>query len=165
MNLTWQDIADALRAEVAEGGQLLGLFEEQQRTLFRRQPETVLELGRAIQRQAQALDGCRRDRERAVAAFAAAQGRAQSSTLRSLLDRMPEDARPLLEALIGEVNRIIHRLRRAARLNHQLLTCMVECHQEVLRRVRPDTFTKTYSPTGRVSVAGLRTVPSIQTVG
>jgi flagellar biosynthesis/type III secretory pathway chaperone len=165
MNVTWQDIVEALRTEAAEGGRLLGLFDEQQKMLFQRQPETVLELGRAIQRQTEVLNGLRGERQRTVAAFATDQGQPPAATLRSLLGLMPADARPLVEALIGEVNHLIHRLRRSARLNHRLLACMVECHQEVLRRLRPDAFTKTYSPTGRVSVAGLRPMPSIQTAG
>lgn len=165
MSVVWINLVEALRAEAAEGGQLLGLFEEQQKMLFRRQPQTVLELGRAIQRQTEVLNQRRRDRERLVADFAIERGRPANSTLRSLFELLPPDGQPLVQALINEVNRLVHRLRRSSRLNHRLLTCMVECHHEIMRRLRPDGFTKTYSATGRLRVAGLRTPRAMQTAG
>ena len=156
---SWQDLADCLRSEAAEYGRLLGLFEEQQKLLFQRDPQSVLMLGRAIQDQTKVLEVLRRQRERAVCAFAEGNGRPASATLRSLLDLIPAAARPLWEALIGEINHLIHRVRRSSRLNHRLLGSVVECHQELLRRLRPDAFTKTYAPDGRVSLAGLRRAP------
>lgn len=165
MNSSWQEIADELRGEAADFGRLLGLFEEQQRTLFQRDPQTVLALGRAIQDQADLLDATRRKRERRVAQFAEEHGRPAGSTLRSLLDLMPADCRPLFEALITEINHLIHRVRRVSKLNHRLLGCMVDCHQELLRRLRPDAFTKTYSPDGRVSLGGLGRAPALQSAG
>jgi flagellar biosynthesis/type III secretory pathway chaperone len=161
---TWQDLADSLRAEAAEYGQLLALFEEQQRLLFRRQPETVLQLAHAIQRQSGAVVGSRRRREQAVAAFAGLNGQRADATIRSLLPFFPAESRPLMEALITEINHLIRRVRRSARLNHRLLGSLVECHQEVLRRLRPDVFTSTYSRTGRVSLA-MRPAASMQTAG
>jgi len=161
---TWQDLADHLRAEVAEYGRLLGLFEEQQKLLFQRDPHSVLMLGRTIQDQTGILDGLRRQRERAVSSFAEANGRPSNATLRSLLDLVPAAARPLWEALIGEINHLIHRVRRSSRLNYRLLGSVVECHQELLRRLRPDAFTKTYSPDGRVSLASLRRAPAMGVV-
>ena len=159
---SWQDLADHLRAEAAEYGRLLGLFEEQQKVLFQRDPHTVLALGRTIQQQAGILEGLRRSRERAVAAFAEGHGHPPTASLRSLLDLLPLAARPLWEALIGEINHLIHRVRRTARLNHRLLGSVVECHQELLRRLQPDSFTKTYSPNGRVSLAGVRRTPAMR---
>jgi flagellar biosynthesis/type III secretory pathway chaperone len=156
---SWQDLADHLRAEAAEYGRLLGLFEEQQKLLFQRDPQSVLMLGRAIQDQTAILESLRRKRERAVSEFAAGHGRPASATLRSLLDLVPEAAQPLWEALIDEINHLIHRVRRSSRLNYRLLGSVVECHQELLRRLRPDAFTKTYAPDGRVSLAGLTRSP------
>lgn len=165
MSHPWQAMADALREEAAEYGRLLGLFEEQIQTLFRRTPEETLMLSHTISDQAQLLQQLRLRREGAVTAFAAFHGRPANATLRSLLDLLPAEARPLFEALIGEINRLIHRVRRSSRLNYRLLGCMVECHQEVLRRLRPDAFTKTYAPNGRVSLGGMGRMPAMQTAG
>jgi len=73
--------------------------------------------------------------------------------LRALLPLLDADARPLLEALIDEVNLLLHRVRRTSRQNHTLLTRAVEIHQEVLQQLRPTSFLKTYSPAGTVSVS------------
>jgi hypothetical protein len=155
MSHSWQNLADHLRAEAAEYGCLLGLFEEQQKLLFQRDPQSVLLVGRTIQDQTTVLDNLRRRREHAVAGFAEAYGRPGTSTLRSLLDLVPAEGQPLCEALIDEINHLIHRVRRHSRLNYRLLGSVVECHQELLRRMRPDAFTKTYARNGSISVAAV----------
>jgi hypothetical protein len=40
---------------------------------------------------------------------------------------------------------------------------VVEVHQEIMRRVRPDSFTKTYSASGRVSLSTVRRLPALRT--
>ena len=125
----------------------------------------MLELAHAIQAQVDVLDRARAEREARVRAFAAAHGQTPAATLRSLLVWVAPEAKPLFEALITEVNLLIHRVRRSSRLNHRLLGSMVECHQEVLRRLRPDAFTVTYAPNGRLAVGTPRRAPTIQTAG
>ena len=49
---TWQYIAECLRAELADYGELLRLFEEQQRSLFSREPDAVLHYANEIEAQA-----------------------------------------------------------------------------------------------------------------
>ena len=165
MNQTWQPVAETLRSEIAEYGRLLELFEEQRNLIRGADPEGVLRASNEIQVQVGVLDQCRSSRERQVEAFAASLGMPATATLRSLLPLIAPGARPLFEALIAEVNLLIHRVRRDGRQNHRLLACTVECHQEVLRRLRPEAFTKTYAPDGRVSVATLRPIPLTSTAG
>jgi flagellar biosynthesis/type III secretory pathway chaperone len=165
MNTQCQTLAERLRREIAEYGQLLKLFEEQQKLIFRNAPHYVLESTRAIEAQVQVLDRERRSREDAVAAFASGRGQPGAPTLRSLLPFVDDEARPLLKAMIAEINLLIHRVRRDSRRNHRLLHCVVQCHQELLRRLRPDAFTKTYAPDGRVSVAAIRPAAAVQVGG
>jgi flagellar biosynthesis/type III secretory pathway chaperone len=162
---TWQNIAGCLRAELADYGGLLALFEEQQRFLFERNADEVLRLSGAIEAQANALQHCRRQRENAVAEYAAAYGQPVTATLRSLLPYVEADARPLLEALIDEVNRLLHRVRRVSRHNHTLLARTVELHQETLRLARPDAFTQTYAPNGRMTLGGVQATPALRAAG
>lgn len=154
----WQSIADYLRAELADYGELLRLFEEQQRGIFGRQAETVLHYAHEIEAQARRLAECRTQRETAVAEFALAHGQPSTTSLRAMLPLIEADARPLLEALINEVNMLLHRVRRTSRHNQTLLCRTVEMHQETLQQLRPQTFTKTYSAGGRLAVA--TTVPT-----
>jgi hypothetical protein len=139
----WEFIAECLRQELADYGGLLNLFEAQQRSLFERNPDAVIQLALEIENQAGALADCRSRREQAVASFALANQRPASSTLRSLLPLIEVEARPLLEALINEVNSLLHRVRRMSRHNHMLLSRAVDVHQETLLQLRPQAFTKT----------------------
>lgn len=153
MNTSWQVIAEYLRDELADYGELLRLFEAQQRSLFNRETDEVLRYANEIEAQAQRLTDCRGKREQVVADFAQNHGRPANTSLRAMLPLIEADARPLLEALINEVNALLHRVRRTSRHNHTLLARTVELHQETLQLLRPTSFVKTYSPGGRVSVA------------
>lgn len=162
---TWQHIAGCLRAELIEYGGLLALFSEQQKFLFEREANEVLRLSGVIEQQVRALDQCRREREVAVAAFATAQDQPATATLRGLLPFVEVTARPLLEALISEINHLLHRVRRTTRHNHTLLSRAVEVHQDVLQQLRPNDFTKTYSPAGRVSMQASHTTSTLRVAG
>jgi flagellar biosynthesis/type III secretory pathway chaperone len=151
MNDTWTVIADSLRTEIAGFGGLLHLFEQQQQRLFARDTDGVIRLSAEIEEHARSMQGHRQHRERVVAEFALANGQPVGATLRSLLPFIVAEARPLLEALISDVNRLIHRVRRLTRQNHTLLSRSVESHQELLRTLRPDAFMQTYSAAGRKS--------------
>jgi len=161
---TWQKIAESLRAELAEYGALLALFEDQQKFIFAHSAVEVLRLAAAIEQQARAVHDIRRFREGVVASFATGHGQSATATLRSLLPQVESAARPLLEALIGEVNHLLHRVRRVSRHNHTLLARTVELHQETLRLARPDAFTQTYAPNGRVSL-GTAATPALLAAG
>lgn len=165
MSTTWEHIAECLRAEMAEYGGLLHLFEEQQRCLFERDADAVLGLASAIEAQARAVGDMRGRREQAVALFAQQHDRPANSSLRSMLSLVEADARPLLEALINEVNLLLHRVRRTSRHNHTLLARAVEVHQETLQLLRPNAFTKTYAPNGRVSVAAAHSASTLRVAG
>lgn len=164
MTITWEYIADCLRRELADYGGLLHLFELQQGSLFDRDAPAVLGLSAAIERQAREVGGCRECREQAVADFAVQHHEPRSSTLRSLLPHIAAEARPLIEALIAEVNTLLHRVRRVSRHNHALLSKAVDIHQEVLQQLRPGAFIKTYSPVGAVSVSRTQ-APSLSVAG
>jgi flagellar biosynthesis/type III secretory pathway chaperone len=165
MKTHWEPIVSSLREELAEYGGLLHLFDGQQRALFDRDAEAVLLQATLIESQSRTLADCRLRREKVVAAFAVELGRPANSTLRSLLPLVAAEARPLLEALIDEINRLLHRVRRTSRHNHTLLARAVEVHQETLQMLRPNTFTKTYSPSGRVSVAGGEVMGKLRAAG
>lgn len=165
MSAPWEMIADCLRAELADYGGLLNLFEEQQRCLLERNPTVVLELSTSIEAQARELAINRTRREQLVAEFALGQGLPSTTTLRALLPRIESDARPLLEALIDEVNRLLHLVRRTSRHNHTLLASAVQVHQETLQQLRPHAFTRTYAPSGRISASPATLANSLRAAG
>ena len=153
MSKHWEFIAECLRAELADYGGLLHLFEAQQRSLFNRDPDAVMRIAGEIEVQSRSVGDSRCRREQAVACFAERHNRPTTSSLRALLPLIEADARPLLEALITEVNLLLHRVRRTSRHNHSMLSRAVEMHQETLEQLRPHAFTRTYSPGGRMAVS------------
>ncbi len=166
MNEPWIIIADALRAEIGGFGGLLNLFEEQQKRLFARDTDGVLRLSTEIEQHTRIMQEQRLRREQIVADFALAHSQPARATLRSLLPFFAAEARPLLEALIAEVNVLIHRVRRLTRQNHTLLARTVESHQELMRTLRPDAFVHTYSADGRKSLTtNARTPGALQATG
>jgi flagellar biosynthesis/type III secretory pathway chaperone len=152
-NITWEHIAECLRNEVQEYGDMLRLFEEQQECVFNREPGRLLQLIEVTRNATQRAEDARRLREQCVSTFAAGIGQTAEATLRSLLPFIDSEARPLIQALIDEVNRLIHRVRRITRQNHLLLSRTVQLHQGLLRQFCPGAFTSTYSALGRVSMA------------
>jgi flagellar biosynthesis/type III secretory pathway chaperone len=165
MSTHWEFIAECLRAELADYGGLLHLFEAQQRSLFDRDADAVMRLGTEIEMQARAIAESRCRREQAVAAFSEENGMPTTTSLRSMLSLIEADARPLLEALINEVNTLLHRVRRTSRHNHTLLARLVEVQRETMQQLRPHAFTKTYSPAGVVSVAVAQPAVSLRAAG
>jgi len=166
MNETWTIIADALRAEIAGFGSLLNLFEQQQKRLFTRDTDGVLRLSTEIEQHTRDMQLHRQRREQLVTEFALAHQQPANATLRSLLPFIAAEARPLLEALIADVNRLIHQVRRLTRQNHSLLARAVETHQELMRTLRPDAFQQTYSAAGQKSLkANIRTPGALQAAG
>jgi flagellar biosynthesis/type III secretory pathway chaperone len=165
MNDDWTDITHSLRQELSEYGGLLNLFEEQQRALFDRDAAKVLQLSSLIERQVQVMQDCRGQREGLVVAFATANGRAPDSTLRSLIPIFESHLRPLLEAMVKEVNVLIHRIRRASQHNRILLASAVDSHQQTLRALRPDVFAQTYAPNGHARLSLAQPAPVFKTAG
>jgi flagellar biosynthesis/type III secretory pathway chaperone len=163
MNNDWNNIADCLRGEISEYGALLNAFEAQQRALFARDSEGVLRISGEIEDQVRVIRDTRDRRERAVAAFAISNDRPQTATLRSLIDLFEAAAQPLIEALIKEVNVLIHRVRRINRHNHMLLARTVAAHRETIRMLRPGSYDSTYTASGRIP--GIAPAVALQAAG
>jgi hypothetical protein len=156
MSAFWKGMADSLRSELTEYGHLLSLFEEQQALLFKRDAAGVVRVTNAIDEQVMVVKQCRHERDRATGEFARAHGMPESSTVRALVPLVLDEARPLLQALVTDLNKIIGRTRRIARHNRLFLIRTIETHQDLLRRFRPGSFTKVYAPDGRVTLAPLQ---------
>jgi flagellar biosynthesis/type III secretory pathway chaperone len=165
MNNDWAVMAECLRTEISEYGKLLPLIDDQHKLIFKGDPAEILRLNPSIQAQVEVLHACRGHREKAVREFSAARDEAPGRTMRSVLPLVAAEGRPLIAALIAEINHLVHRMRRAMIVNQRLLACTVDCHQELIRRLWPSAITKTYAADGRVSITRLRQMPAMQTAG
>lgn len=159
MNMTfnqndWDPLVDLLREEVQEYGGLYNLLDRQQTEIFNREPELVMQTNEDIETHMQEMNVLRERREDQVKAMAERCACDDSLSLMKMLPWFPEFIRPMLKALIDEVNGMVSRTRRKARQNHLLLSRTMEITQEALRMAEPDNFSKTYSRKGKVGMAG-----------
>ncbi len=145
---------DALRTELEEYGALFNHLTCQQEKIFARHVDSVLEINSEIDSQSHIIASARERREDIMSDLATRADLPKSTRLTAMLECFPDFVRPLLEALVRDINLMINRTRRKARQNHILLARAVELTQETLRLLQPESFTKTYARSGQVSVRG-----------
>ncbi len=150
----WDPLVDLLREEVQEYGGLYNLLERQQDEIFNGEPDSVMRTNGAIETHMGQMNTLREKREAKVRAMATEVQCEEDLSLKKMLPRFPEYIRPMLEALIDEVNAMVSRTRRKARQNYLLLSRTMEITQEALRMSEPDNFSKTYSRKGKVGMSG-----------
>lgn len=152
-NPYWQNVVNELREELSAYGGMLHLYHEQQRALLHRDAASVLKYSNEIEALVPELVEHRRRRTEATAELATELQQPPQSTLRSLLAFIEPVVRPLLEALIGEVNRLLYKVRRLHEHNHTMLSRLLEAHHEVMQELRPGALTHTYAANGRTRSA------------
>jgi flagellar biosynthesis/type III secretory pathway chaperone len=152
MTFNYDSLIVALRDEVQEYGELLSLFNDQQTAILERNPGRVLEIQDTIKEQLLTINDCRKRREQTAKEFAATVGADPSSTVKQLIEKCEETVRPLLNALIYEVNQLISKTRRRGHQNQMLLARSIEVSQQILQRLNPGGLTKTYSRRGQISL-------------
>ena len=147
----WDAVVVALRDEMQEYGGLLGLLEEQQRQIFAHDAEALLGIVVRLEQQSGILRERRTVREQAVRAYAATRGHPREHSLRRLLPEFAADIRPLLEALLEEINHLILRARRRTRQNQMLLARLLALHRRLFPALAPDIGPRTYSRRGQIA--------------
>lgn len=154
----WEPLADALRLEMQEYGELLSLLDEQQKLIFAREAEALLKLNRSVDLQMETAAQLRATREAKASELARSIGASADATVRSILPFLPDVARPLFEALIDETNALIRKTQRRVRQNQMLLARACATMEQILKALRPQAVTKTYTRKGglsfRASTAG-----------
>src|SRR6187431_2740597 len=99
----FDEMTQALRAEMQEYGGLVGLLDDQQQAILRGEPEAFVELGGAVHEQVNLLGAHRACREKSVRYFARSCQQPETSTLAELLAHMPASAGGMIRALIEEI--------------------------------------------------------------
>ncbi len=149
----WEPLVDVLRDELQEYGGLYNLLDRQQEEIFRREPDVVIETNEEIEHYMAGMGELRLKREEMVGALAERYDCDKDLSLKKLIPELPEFARPLLQALVDDVNHMVDKTRRKARQNFLLLSRTMELTQETIRSLQPDQYTKTYSKKGRVGMS------------
>ena len=148
----WEPLVELLRFEVQEYGGLFNLLDRQQQEIFKRDPELVMGTNAEIERYMAEMGSLRERRESKVREVARACGLDEEEKLSNMLPHFPDFMRPMLQALVDEINHMVRRTRQKARQNFMLLSRTMEITHETFRSLQPENFSKTYTKKGRVGV-------------
>lgn len=148
----WDPLVELLRNEVQEYGGLYNLLERQQEEIFKRDPQLVLDTNAEIEGYMSDMGGLREKRESLVREMARTFGADEEQPLSKLLNYFPDFMRPMLQALVEEINHMIGRTRQKARQNFMLLSRTMEINHETMQRLQPGNYNKTYSKKGRIGI-------------
>jgi hypothetical protein len=140
MTTAIQQLIDALRDELQQYGEMLALLEAQWDVVTQREPQSVLTSVADVESQSGAIEKARRTREQAQRQFAWALGQpVESHSFHQLLPLLPGDYRPLVTALVHEVNELLQRVRERAAQNHAQLRRALELMERFISSISPQT--------------------------
>ncbi|MDQ8202560.1 flagellar protein FlgN [Pelagicoccus sp. SDUM812003] len=148
----WDPLVELLRHEVQEYGGLYNLLERQQQEIFKRDPELVMKTNEDIESYMTNMGVLREQRETMVRGMARACKVDEEQPLSQMLAHFPDFMRPMLQALVDEVNHMVRRTRQKARQNFMLLSRTMEISHETFQSLQPENYNKTYTKKGRVGV-------------
>jgi flagellar biosynthesis/type III secretory pathway chaperone len=146
----FDNLIDALRAELQEYGGLLELFDEQQTTILKSDPRGFLDLGAAVDEQVSLVSEHRGRREGLVRELSQRCGRPEVTKLTELLDQMPPERKGMIKALIDEINALITRTQRCLRQNRLLLARCIETAQKLSAIAGSGNVVSTYGRAGTI---------------
>jgi hypothetical protein len=124
----WNQLVDALRDELQEKGGLIRLLAQQTDTLYRRDIAENERLEEQIRVQLRVIARCTQVREMALRQSASKFRLGEDVQVGEVIRNFPEYIHPLLEALVGEVERLSSRMQERLGQN-----------EEIKQRFRTDT--------------------------
>ena len=139
-----------LREELQQYGEMLARLDEQQQLVIRRAAQAALQSVPLIQSQSSILTQVRESRFTAMKELCAQLDLPESATFKELTPQVPNEYRPLLQALVQENNELLQRIHQRARQNHILLTRTVESMQHVINSLGIHRPTPVYNEEGNV---------------
>lgn len=149
MKEQFHTIIEALRAEMAEYGGLLDLFQQQQEFVLRHDPEGFLSLTPHVDNQLTTIQERRTAREELVRKTAQQLGLSPEAPLSTMVSHAPQELQPLLIALIREINDLLARTQRRCRQNHMLLAHCLDLAKQLVAISNPQAATGAYNARGQ----------------
>lgn len=145
-----QNLITALREELHEYGEMLARLDEQQELVMKREADGILQSVATIQDQGAVIQRARSVREKKQNELAGATGLPAGSEFAQLIPRLPEEYRPLVDALVQENNALLTRIQQRARQNHLLLRQSLELMQRFLTTLFPSHEPRVYNGGGQM---------------
>lgn len=155
MKAELETLITTLREELTQYGELLALLEQQQDLIVSRSAEGLLENLGAINAQVPVVAAARQHRDQLRKDLASAMGQPTTFSFRQLLVLIPSEYKPLLEALVEEINDLLIRSQQRLRQNHLLLSRSLDLMQQMIFSLFPSSGGQTYNQMGAVKSAAM----------
>ena len=150
MNKLHSHLIESLREELQQYGEMLALLEQQQLAVVQRKTDDLLHNVAAVNTQVSVIAAQRREREQRQRAVAFELGLGEAANFGAIVPMLPEDYRPLIQALVQENNELLTRVQQRTRQNHLLLSHAVELTQQLIDTIFPQGRPKVYNQLGRL---------------
>lgn len=121
MKVEFQQLIEVLRDELVHYGEALALLEQQRALIVQHAAGDLLDNVEAISTQFREVAVLRAKREEMRRRLALSHGESEAIALRSLIALAPSEYRPLLEALVDEINDLLNRAQNRLLGNNLLL--------------------------------------------
>jgi hypothetical protein len=144
----WDELADALRDELAEYGGLLAILDEQRDAIASRNVTSLAEINEQVRKQTASARHFTDMREEVSARITKGTGCSPETSARELLKYMPAEARAMFESLIDEGALVVKNAKKKAERNTVLLAHSSDLNEKLLMAMRPGTTVKTYTKKG-----------------
>jgi hypothetical protein len=145
-----KQLVEDLRNELKEYGEMLALLQEQQEHLMSRRVDNVLNAIERINGQTLVLKRARGTREETQRSLARVAGHPGCTGILVLAQYLPEDYRPLLQALVSENNQLLSRVQQRGRQNYLMLNRAVELMHRFISSLTPGHNVIAYGGKGEV---------------
>jgi len=132
MNAPLQSLIHALRNELQQYGEILVLLDQQRECAVTHTAEDVLLTVSGIQTQSAAIQMACDNREQCRRNLALALHQPPECALTELIPLLPEDYRPLLQALVEENRELWRRIQQRVHQNHRLLSRSLDSLQRFM---------------------------------
>jgi flagellar biosynthesis/type III secretory pathway chaperone len=144
----WEELADALRDELAEYGGLLALLDEQRDAIAAGKTDAILAALESVREQTATANQRRAVREEVCARLARNAGRDPEITVRDLVRGIPMQARGMFDSLIDQGGQVLASAQKKVRRNNLMLSRAAALNEKLLMALRPGSATKTYNKRG-----------------
>ena len=151
MNKLLSNLIESLREELQQYGEMLALLEQQQAAVVQRKTDDLVQNVAAVNLQVNVIAAQRREREQRQSSVAVELGLGETASFGAIVPLLPEDYRPLVQALVQENNELLTRVQQRTRQNHLLLSHAVELTQQLIEAVFPRGRPKVYDQLGRMA--------------
>lgn len=132
---TLEHVIEALRDELQQYGEMLALLEAQHGCLIQQDTQSTLTSCAVVEAQRCVIEAARKNRENHQGKLGWILGRPENHSFQDLLPLVPDHYRPLISALIREINHLIERVRVRVQSNHSLLLRSLELTERFLTTI------------------------------